>query len=358
MLTQIVSLNPTPVGSALETMAAAYRHRGARMVTTYEEDPLRTIVHESQKQLQVRIVDAANEVTSASARALRSGATFIRHLLLPLVLVAGCSSSSPGSGADLALPGSGGDLATPPPDLTPYNPVNPAGLGPAPVEIGAAGNLASAGAYALLAKTGITNVTGSAISGGHVGLSPAAASFITGFAMTADPSNVYSTSPSVVSPAKIYAADYAVPTPSNLTSAVLNMQTAYADAAARTPPDHLNLSSGNLGGLTLAPGLYTWGTSVTIPANVTIAGGANDVWIFQISNDLDISSGKKVILTGALAKNVFWQVAGKVTIQANAQFAGVILCKTAITMQTSASMTGRALAQTLIALDNNAVTAP
>ncbi|MGZ3407790.1 MAG: ice-binding family protein, partial [Polyangia bacterium] len=114
-----------------------------------------------------------------------------------------------------------------------------------------------------------------------------------------------------------------------------------------------------LGGLTLAPGLYTWGNTVTIPTDVTIAGGANDVWIFQISNDLDLSNATKIILSGgAQAKNIFWQVAGKVTIEPNAQFQGVILCKTAITLQTNASMTGRALAQTLVALDNNAITAP
>jgi hypothetical protein len=285
----------------------------------------------------------------------------IRGIALPLLLVAGCTSGDgdSGSGADLAGGGSVADLATAPPDLTPYNPVNPAGLGPAPVEIGAATNLAAAGSYVLLGKTGVTNVTGSAITGGHVGLSPAAASFITGFSMTADSTNVYSTSASVVAPSKIYAANYAVPTPSNLTTAVLDMQTAYTDAASRNPPDHLNLGSGNLGGLTLAPGLYTWGSAVNIPTDVTIAGGANDVWIFQITNDLDLSSAKKIILSGgAQAKNIFWQVAGKVTIEANAHFEGVILCKTAITLQTTASMTGRALAQTLIALDNNAVTAP
>jgi len=285
----------------------------------------------------------------------------IARVVLPLLLIAGCSGSSQDvrGDADLSNPGSNSDLATAPPDLTPNNPPNPAGLGPAPVDIGAVGNLAAAGSYVLLAKTGITNVTGSMITGGNVGLSPAAASFITGFAMTADPSNVFSTSASVAAPAKIYAADYTTPTPSNLTTAVLDMQSAYTDAAGRTPPDHLNLSSGNLGGLTLAPGLYNWGTSITIPNDVTISGGANDVWIFQISNDLDLSTAKNVILSGgAQAKNIFWQVAGQVTIHANAHFEGVILSKTAITLQTNASMNGRALAQSMIAIDNNAVTAP
>lgn len=239
------------------------------------------------------------------------------------------------------------------------NPSNPSGLGPAPVDLGAPTDLAAASSYVLLAKTGITNVTGSSISGGHVGLSPAAASFITGFALTADPSNVYSTSPAVVAPGKIYASNYTAPTPAHLTAAISSMQTAYTDAAGRTHPDFLNLGSGNLGSKTLAPGLYTWGTSVTIPADVTIDGGASDVWIFQISQDLDVSAGKRVILSGdAQAKNVYWQVAGAVTIHATSHVEGILMSKTGITLQTGATLHGRALAQTLVALDDNAVTAP
>jgi hypothetical protein len=239
------------------------------------------------------------------------------------------------------------------------NPPNPAGLGPAPVDLGSPTSSASVGSYVLLAKTGISNVTGSSITGGSLGVSPAAASAITGFSLIADSTNVFSTSASVVAPSKIYASNYATPTPSNLTTAVLAMQTAYTDAAGRTNPDHLNLGSGNIGGQTLAPGLYTWGTGVTIPTDVTIAGGANDVWIFQISKDLDVTSAKNVILTGgAQAKNIFWQVAGKVTIHANAHFEGIILCQTAVTLQTTATMHGRALAQSLVAIDNNAITAP
>jgi hypothetical protein len=296
---------------------------------------------------------------------------------LALLLVAGCSASSPGngggggggSGSDLSNSGANSDLAGTNPnedlaemvstDMTINNPQNPGGAGPAAVDIGSAANLASAGAYVLLAKTGITNVTGSSITGGNLGVSPYAATAITGFGMKADSTNVFSTSASVVAPGKIYAANYAVPTPSNLTTAVLSMQNAYTDAAGRIPPDHLNLSSGNLGGLTLAPGLYKWGSTVTVPADVTLSGAANDVWIFQISGDVDISAAKHVLLAGgAQAKNIFWQVAGKVTIHANAHFEGVILCKTGITLQTTATFHGRALAQTLIAIDNNAITAP
>jgi hypothetical protein len=239
------------------------------------------------------------------------------------------------------------------------NPRNPSGAGPAPVELGSGTDLAAAGSYVLLAKTGISNVTGSLVTGGNLGLSPAAASFITGFSLTADTTGVFSTSASVTAPARIYASDYAAPSPSNLTQAVLGMEAAYSDAAGRTDPDYTNLQSGNLGGQTLAPGLYTWGTSVAIPTDVTLSGGANDVWIFQISNDLDLSSATNVILSGgAQARNVFWQVAGQVTLHANAHLEGIVLSQTAITLQTGASLKGRALAQSLIALDDNMVTAP
>lgn len=239
------------------------------------------------------------------------------------------------------------------------NPPNPAGLGPAPVDLGSPTDVASVGSYVVLAKTGISNVTGSSVTGGSLGVSPAAASAITGFSLVADSTNVFSTSASVMAPSKIYASNYAPPTPSNLTTAVLKMQTAYTDAAGRTNPDYLNLGSGNIGGKTLTPGLYTWGTGVTIPTDVTISGGANDVWIFQISKDLDVSSAKNVVLSGgAQAKNIFWQVAGNVTIHANAHFEGIVLCQTAITLQTTATMHGRALAQSLVAIDNNAITAP
>lgn len=236
------------------------------------------------------------------------------------------------------------------------NPRNPSGAGPAPVELGAGADLKAAGSYVLLAKTAITNVTGSSITGGNIGLSPAAASFITGFSLVADPSNVFATSSSVPAPGKVYASNYATPTPANLTAAVLDMQTAYTEAAGRTDPDFLNLGSGNLGGKTLAPGLYKFGTSVTIPTDVTISGGAGDVWIFQISNDLDLSTAKKVTLSGgAQAGNIFWQVAGHVTLHATSHFEGVILSKTGITLQTGASLHGRALAQSQIALDNNEI---
>ena len=86
----------------------------------------------------------------------------------------------------------------------------------------------------------------------------------------------------------------------------------------------MNLGAGQIGGLTLAPGLYKWTTGVSIATNVTLSGGANDVWIFQIAGTLTQASATKVILQGgALPKNIFWQASGAVAIGTTAQFEGI-----------------------------------
>lgn len=220
--------------------------------------------------------------------------------------------------------------------------------GPAPV------NLLSAGNFVVLSKSGITT-TGATFITGDIGVSPIAATAMTGFGLIMDSSNTFSKS-SLVS-GKVFAADYSVPTPSTMTTAVNDMQTAYTDAAGRTLPTATELGAGNIGGLTIAPGLYKWGTSVTIPTDVTLAGGANDVWIFQIDQNLDISSAKNVILSGgAQAGNIFWVVAGQTTLGTNSVFNGNILDKTAIVMNTGSTLDGSALAQTAITLDASKVT--
>ena len=222
------------------------------------------------------------------------------------------------------------------------------GLGPAPVSLGTSGN------FALLAKSAVSTVPASVITG-DVGVSPAAETYLTGFSQTDETG--YATSPQVTG--FLYAADMTAPTPSTMTTAVSDMETAYTDAAGRTTPDFANLGSGNIGGMTLTPGLYTWGTSVTIPSNITISGAAQDVWIFQIAGDLTEGNAVQVTLSGgAQAKNIFWQVAGLVSLGTTAHFEGIILSKTSITLNTGASMNGRALAQTNIALDHSTVTQP
>lgn len=215
-------------------------------------------------------------------------------------------------------------------------------------------NLGAAANYVILGKTAISNISTSAVTG-DLGLSPAATSYITGLSLTN--ATGYATSAQVTG--KIYAADMADPTPINLTTAVENMLTAYTDAAGRRSPDFTELGTGNIGGKTLTPGLYKWTNSVTSPSDVTISGGADDVWIFQIAGNLTMSSAVNITLAGgAQAKNIFWQVAGTVTIGTTAHIEGIILSMTGITFQTGASFKGRALAQTAVVLDGNAVIVP
>lgn len=218
----------------------------------------------------------------------------------------------------------------------------------------AAVSLGSAGDYVILAKSGISTTGVTAVTG-NIGLSPAAASFITGFALTTPTS--FSTS-SMVS-GHVFAANYAVPTPANLTAAVHAMETAYTNAAGRTSPDFTELGAGNIQGMTLAPGVYKWGTGVSIPSAVTISGGANDVWIFQIAQNLTVGNAAIVTLAGgAQAKNIFWQVAGSATLGTTANFKGIILSKTSVILNTGATITGRALAQTDVTLNASTVTQP
>lgn len=224
--------------------------------------------------------------------------------------------------------------------------------GPAPVNLGTAGN------FVILAKTGVST-TGTTAVIGDIGVSPAAASYLTGFSLIADPSNVFSTSSLVTG--SLYAANYAVPTPSNMTTAVSDMETAFTDAAGRTVPAAVTeLGAGDISGMTLAPGLYKWGTGVLITGvGVTLSGGANDVWIFQIAQNLTVSNSAIITLSGgAQAKNIFWQVSGQTLLGTAADFKGIILCQTLISLNTGAVMTGRALSQTAVTLDASTVTKP
>lgn len=211
-------------------------------------------------------------------------------------------------------------------------------------------NLRSVGNFVILTKSGITDVYKSTITG-DVGSSP-----ITGAAILVRCTEVVGT---------IYSVNAAGPLPcrvtnaSKLTTAVGDMQTAYTDAAGRSNPKFLNLGAGNIGGRTLKPGLYKFTSAVVIPTNVTISGGPNDVWIFQVAGTLRMSSSMKIILAGgAQAKNIFWQVAGAVTLGTTSHFEGNILGKTGINLQTGASINGRLLAQTAVTLQMNTVKKP
>jgi len=221
----------------------------------------------------------------------------------------------------------------------------------APVNLGTAAN------YVILTGSGITNVSPSRVIG-NMGVSPIAASAITGFSLTLDPTGTFSTSPQVTG--KIYAADYASPTPRNLVKAMSNMRTAYTDGAGRAPTHPNNFNGGNLSGQTLAPGVWKWGTGVSVDTNtnVYLTGGKNDVWIFQVSGVLNLAAGSKIILSGgAKAQNIFW-IVNQATIGSGSWLEGTILSATAVTMNTGATLHGRALAQTNVTLIQNVVTKP
>jgi hypothetical protein len=229
-------------------------------------------------------------------------------------------------------------------------------------------NLLSAGNFAILAKTTITDVPASAIVG-DIGVSPG-----TGFAIKV-------TCPEMTG--RIYAVDATYVGSGDVTcsspgpganktlvdNAVADMGTAYADAAGRTTPDFTELGAGNISGLVLDPGLYKWSTAVNINTDVTLhaRGDANAVWIFQIAGDLSVAPagslpvGIKVLLAGgAKAANIFWQVGGLTgaTLGTFATFNGNILSAKQAIANTGAVVNGRMLANTQVTLQQNPVTKP
>jgi ice-binding like protein len=219
----------------------------------------------------------------------------------------------------------------------------PIGVGPAPVRLG------TSGTFAILSKSGITDVYASSVKG-DVGTSP-----ITGAALLLSCGEVTG---------KIFVVDAAGPPcaindATTLTAAVGDMETAYRDAAGRVSPNFTELGAGEIGGLTLRPGLYKWGTDLLITHDVTLSGGPNDVWIFQVAGSLHQGNAARITLSGgALPKNIFWQVAGSVSIGTTAHFEGVVLTKTMVAVKTGASVNGRLLAQTAVTLQMNAITQP
>jgi hypothetical protein len=267
---------------------------------------------------------AVNKQTSKEKNIMSNTSKTSKSLVLTAALLALLSSPAPGMAA-----------------------------GPAPVDLGSAGN------FAILSTSGISDVSPSTIVG-DIGTSP-----IAGTAITATDGNICD---EVVG--TIYTANDAGPAcrvfdATLLGLAVGDMGTAYTDAASRAPtgPAYIEVGAGNISGLTLAPGVYQWSSSVVINSDVTLSGGPNDVWIFQIAGNLDIASkgdiatGIKVILSGgARAANVFWQVAGVTTLGTYSTFNGTILDQANIALQTGAVLNGRALAQTAVTLQQNAIT--
>ncbi|MCC5835062.1 MAG: DUF3494 domain-containing protein [Opitutales bacterium] len=216
-------------------------------------------------------------------------------------------------------------------------------------------DLGSAGSFAILSKAGIST-TGTTTIHGDIGVSPIDSTAITAFSLTLDATETFATSPLVTG--RVFASDYSEPTPANMTTAVGDMEIAYTDAAGRVSGDAITeLGAGDISGQTVAPGLYKWGTGLLINADVYLSGPANKVWIFQIANNLTLADGARIILSGgAQPANIFWQVAGEVTLGTTAHFEGIILSNTAIHLNTGATINGALYAHTAVTLDSNAVT--
>ena len=223
-------------------------------------------------------------------------------------------------------------------------------------------DLNSAGDFVILAKSGITNVPISNITG-DMGVSPINSTAITGFALVMDASGEFSTSTQVNG--SIYAPDYMDPTPAKMTTAISDMETAYTNAAGRTLPDSINEGAvagddRDIGGLTFNPGLHKWSTGVQVSTNVFLdaQGDPEAVFIFQIEGNLTVASGQQIILAGgAQAGNIFWQVAGGsgAVIGTTAHFEGILLTATKIDVLTGASFHGKLLAQTAVNLQQNTI---
>jgi hypothetical protein len=256
-------------------------------------------------------------------------------VLLLAVLVSGCGggTGADGGSAQATAPGAGTG-------------VGGAGQGPAPV------NLKTAGNFAILAETAIINSTASAVTG-DVGLSPASGA---GIALScAEVTGRIFTVNAAGPPCR-------VTDRTRLTNAVADGVTAFFDAKDRVP-DYIDLGAGNIGGRNLGPATYRWNTAVVIPANLTLTGGPNDVWIFQIwqqdtSVSLTVGTGVQIILAGgALPQNVYWEI-NRAELGTTSKFQGVILADNEIVMNAGASINGRVLAGSAANLDQNTVTQP
>jgi hypothetical protein len=219
--------------------------------------------------------------------------------------------------------------------------------------------------FVILTQTGITN-TGSHTSAitGNIGASPIAASAMDNVFCSEITGTIYGVDAAYVGSGAVtcFAGNPPAANKTLVDNAVLDMGTAYNEAAGRTLPDFTELGAGDISGMTLTPGLYKWSSGLSVNADVTLAGGANDVWIFQIAQDLIVANGIKINLaSGVQAKNIFWQVGGLtgVAIGTTAHIEGTILAQKAITLATGSVVSGgRLLAQTAVTLNATTVTNP
>jgi hypothetical protein len=215
--------------------------------------------------------------------------------------------------------------------------------------------LGTAGDYVILSKSGISSDPTNAIADsitGNIGVSPIAATAITGFDLTSDSTEQFSKSTQVT--LQVHAASYGGVVATELTAAVGFMEAAYTDAKSRTE-DYLNPA----GQTTFTTGVYKFDGDLEINDDIIFSGSASEIFIVQIAGDLTLDKSTDVTLTGgAKAENIFWQVAGAVEVRESAKMKGILLVKTKAVFKTGATLTGRVLAQTACTLDGNTITQP
>ena len=212
------------------------------------------------------------------------------------------------------------------------------GRGPAPLNLGASAN------YAILSVNALTNLPSSQVTG-NIGLTKQPGSHIQ--LSCAEVNGTIFTSDNSGPPCRQVNG-------AGLLADELDADAAYNDAITRTP-DYSELADGNIGGLNLGPATYYWSTGVTIGSNLTLTGGPEDVWIFNIKEGLEVAPDVQIILKGgALPKNIFWAPTFTVDVGANSRFSGILLPAAPVIMGTGASIRGALLAYE-VHLDQNVV---
>lgn len=217
-------------------------------------------------------------------------------------------------------------------------------------------NLGKANDFTILTEAGISTTGVTSITG-NIGSSPITSTAITGFGLIMSTDNQYATSTLVTG--KIYGPDYAVPTPSYMTTAISDMENAFTTAnGIILPAPSTEMYAGDISGQTLSSGLYKWNTDVLITnAGVTLTGGVNDVFVFQIAQNLIVNNNAMITLSGGVqAKNIFWIVSGQATLGTYTNFKGNILSKTLVSLNTGAVVKGKLFAQTAVTMIANSVT--
>jgi hypothetical protein len=216
--------------------------------------------------------------------------------------------------------------------------------GPGTVNLGTAAN------FTILTESGITNVSTSAITG-NIGVSPITGAAITGLACSEVIGEIYTRNAA--------GPECRVIDQTRVDNAVGDMRRAFIEANGLVDAPIVEYASGNLNSQTLAPGLYKWGTGVSITDGITLSGGANDTWVFQIAQDLVVNNSAKITLAGgAQARNIVWVVSGQVVLGTYVDFSGIVLSKNLISLNTGAKVTGRLLAQKNVTLIKNTVKQP